>query len=285
MKIKSPGRQPGAGELILNRPQHRKRKNPRRASALPGIKRQGTIRLPRRAISEPPSDESVEKRFQELQGDGRKFSEGTRNLFYAIMRDAEVRSAFEKLSKHGYRADMLLVDLGSQFSPAHQHWNEWGAWKNKWDGLQSVGKTLRTLERKMKQHLAKNSRGPVPLPTLISESEGNDDYDRSLMAQHQRLPEIHQSIAAGATDIEQYCEMRRKWLRKASRHDIAQREQLAWLMRAVKHRTGKWFVADVSALWNAGAKLTGRQRMSVDVLSKITRFRTPRLDRSYPQKS
>jgi hypothetical protein len=221
----------------------------------------------------PLSAVKINEEFEKLQSSsGWKFPD-CKQLFNRLRNDPDGWTAFEKLGKRGYPQDILLISLRTMFSNMLRCWKEWDAWERKWDGLDSVSKTLRLTERKMKRHLSLSDRGPIPLPHLDDGQDGHEGFGQIAHRAECRMTEIQALLAEAATDIEHYGEMRKKWVRKVTRRDIAEKEQLGHLMRSVKARTGKWYLSDVAHLFRAGEVFT-----SADTLRKMLRFHTPALD-------
>ena len=209
---------------------------------------------------------------------GWRFRDSDRALFRDIRSDVEAQHAFEKLTKgrRAIRPAVLLLNLGSEFCP--RDWKEWEAWKDKWAGLSTAAKTIRLVEAKMKRHVGKSNRGPVPLPIMAGTEKGDKDYIRSHRADS-RLRDICKTLAACAAEIEEYCQMRRNWLREVPRKNATQKERIVLFMRFVKEKTGKWYFERVAALLNVGRKINARNEITAETLRKLRKLRTPLLDR------
>jgi hypothetical protein len=232
------------------------------------------VRHPKpRQLFAPLSADKVNEEFETLQSSSGWTLTEFQRLFSQLRNDPGGWTAFEKLDKRGYPKAILLLSLGATFSNKLHFWREWTAWESKWDGLGNVVKTLRRIETKMKRHLEKNDRGPIPLPTLSGTTEGSEEYIRSHMAER-RLRDIHKALATAAAEIEEYCRTRRKWLRDVPRRDIAEKESIGLFMRSVKGRTGKWYLSDVEQLLRVG-----NISITAETLRKMLKFRTPLLDR------
>ena len=241
-----------------------------------------------------PTSEAVAQEFENLQSNSGWRLIDFQQLFGRIRKDRYAWPAFEKLTGRGYRPDHLLMSLGHTFVNNTRFWDEWDAWKRKWEGLTSIAKTLRLLEKKMDGDLAGQSRGPIPLPTRVGTEAGSEEYQKSQLSAS-RLRVIHENLKIAASEIEEYCRLRREWLRRVPRRDIAEKESLGLLMRSVKERTHKWYFTDVSKLLSIDvSKLTVISnnkptllkplRTSAEALRKIVTLRTPLLDRHDSQK-
>lgn len=102
----------------------------------------------------------------------------------------------------------------------------------------------------MQKFLEPKYRGPIPLPTRTS--PGDEGYEKSHLAE-QRLKSISEQLFKDASEIEQYCNMRKEWLRNTPRKDrkgMAQKEHLVMFLRYVKSRTGRPHTGGIAALLN-----------------------------------
>lgn len=227
-----------------------------------------------RQVFAPLPAEKINEEFQRLQSNSGLVL--NQKLFRQLRNDPDAWPAFEKLVERGYSRAALLVSLQHTFSNRLLFWTGWSSWKDKWDGLNSLGKTLQRVQQKMKRHLDRSERGPIPLPTLVATDEASADYQKSQMSDI-RLRNIHEYIKNAAGEIEDYCQMRRQWLREVPRKDIAERESIGMFMRSVKGRTGKWYLSDVAKLLKAGGIV-----IPAETLRKMLNLRAPRLDLWYP---
>ena len=156
-----------------------------------------------------------------------------------------------------------------------------------------MARTLTLIQKKMGKHLSRSERGPIPLPTLAGTEKGTKEYERShLSSSH--LQAIYDGLKLAIAEIDEYCRMRREWLRRVPRRDIAEKESLGLLMRSVKDRTGKCYHADLSKLLSIDVSKVAVTinnetvrlrplRTSADALRKILKLRTPLLDQWNPK--
>ena len=226
----------------------------------------------------------------ELESSGWNFDNEIRLTYRKIIDDAQAKRAFEKLTK-GNRSippAHLLLSLGEQERFPSRTWKEWDRWQDKWEYLERTVKSLRRIALKMEKYLEPKYRGPIPLPTWTGPED--ESYLKSHQAE-QRVRSITEQLLKDASEIEQYCDMRREWLRKTPRKDrksLAEKEHLVMFLRFVENRTGRPHAEDVAALLNAiHGRVGDSNEVTVNQLRKLSkRFSAaPRIVHWFPIKS
>jgi hypothetical protein len=151
-------------------------------------------------------------------------------------------------------------------------WKDWDPWQDKWEYLERAVRGLRRITSKMQKYLAPRYRGPIPLPTWAGPED--ESYSKSHQAE-QRLRSITEELLKDALEIEQYCNMRREWLRKTprkDRKDMAEKEHLVMFLRYVKNATGRPHAEDVAALLNVVRGIAGDpNEVTVNELHKLSK--------------
>ncbi len=188
----------------------------------------------------------------ELESSGWNFDNEIRLAYRKIIDDVQAKRAFEKLTK-GNRSippAHLLLSFGELKRFPSRTWKEWDRWQDKWEYLERTVKGLRRIASKMQKYLEPRYRGPIPLPTWTGPED--ESYSKSHLAE-QRLRSITDQLFKDASEIEQYCNMRREWLRKTPRKNrkgMAEKEHLVMFLRYVESSTGRPHTEDVAALLN-----------------------------------
>ncbi len=223
----------------------------------------------------------------ELELSGWNFDDVTRLAYRKIIGDVQAKGAFEKLTK-GNRSippAHLLLGLGELKRFPVRTWKEWDQWQEKWEYLERTATTLRRIASKMRMYLESKYRGPIPLPTWTGPED--ESYIKSHQAEH-GVRAISERLLKDASEIEQYCEMRREWLRKTPRKDrksMAEKEHLVMFLRSVENRTGRPHIEDVAALLNVVQGRSGTSsEVTVNQLRKLSkRFSAaPRIAHWFP---
>jgi hypothetical protein len=204
-----------------------------------------------------------------------------------IIRDLEARRAFEKLTtgKKPISPAHLLLNLGQLKGFPNRTWKDWDRWQDKWEYLERAVKGLRRIASKMQKYLEPRHRGPVPLPTWTGPED--ESYVNSHLAE-QRLRSITEQLLKDASEIEQYCNMRREWLRKTprkDRKDMAEKEHLVMFLRYVENSTGRPHTEHIAALLNVVLGRAGNpSEVTVNKLRKLSkRFSAaPRIAHWFP---
>jgi hypothetical protein len=187
-----------------------------------------------------------------IESSGWNFDKETRVAYRKIIGDPEAKRAFEKLTTGNKPISPahLLLSLGELKSFPNRTWKDWDHWQDKWEYLERAVKSLRRIASKMQKYLEPKYRGPIPLPTWTGRED--ESYTKSHLAE-QGLRSITEQLSKDASEIEQYCKMRREWLRKTPRKDrkaMAEKEHLVMFLRFVENRTGRPHTEDVVALLN-----------------------------------
>ena len=188
----------------------------------------------------------------EIESSGWNFDIETRLAYRQIIGDPEAKKAFEKLTtgKTPMSPAHLLLGLGLLKGFPNRTWKHWEHWQDKWEYLERTVKSLRRIASRMQRYLEPRYRGPIPLPTWTGPED--ESYSKSHLAE-QRLRSITEQLSKDASEIEQYCNMRREWLRKTPRKDrkgMAEKEHLVRFLSGVESRTGRPHTEDVAALLN-----------------------------------
>ena len=205
---------------------------------------------------EPPSSLRLPP---EIESSGWNFDKETRLAYRKIIGDPEAKRAFEKLTTGNKPISpaRLLLNLGQLKDFPNRTWKGWDHWQEKWEYLESAAKRLRRIASKMEKYLEPNFRGPIPLPTWTGPE------DESYLESHQaekHLKSITERLSKDASEIEQYCNMRREWLRKTPRKDrklMAEKEHLVMFLLFVESSTGRPHTEDVVALLNVIRGIAG----------------------------
>jgi len=235
-------------------------------------------------VTKPPASLQLPP---ELELSRWNFDDATRVAYRQIMGDVRAKRAFEKLTK-GNRSippAHLLLDLGGLKRFPGRTWKGWDQWQEKWEYLQRTVTTLRRIASKMRMYLETKYRGPIPLPTWTGPED--ESYIKSQQAGHD-LRAISERLLKDASEIEQYCEMRRQWLQNTPRKDrksMAEKEHLVMFLRSVENRTGKPHIEDVAALLNVVHERSGTSsEITVTQLRKLSkRFSAaPRIAHWFP---
>lgn len=226
----------------------------------------------------------------ELELSGWNFDNQTRLAYRRIIGDVRAKRAFEKPTR-GNRSILpahLLLSLGELKRFPSNTWKGWDQWQDKWEYLERTVKSLRRIASKMQMYLKPEYRGPIPLPTWTGPED--ESYLKSHQAE-QRVRSITEQLLKDASEIEQYCKMRRQWLRKTPRKDrksLAEKEHLVMFLRFVENRTGRPHAEDVAALLNAiHGRVGDSNEVTVNQLRKLSkRFSAaPRSVHWFPIKS
>lgn len=210
----------------------------------------------------------------EIESSGWNFDNETRLAYRKIIGDPEARRAFEKLTtgNRPISPAHLLLSLRELKSFPNRTWKDWHYWQDKWEYLERAVKGLRRIASKMQKYLEPRYRGPIPLPTWTGPED--ESYSKSHLAE-QRLRSITEQLCKDASEIEQYCNMRREWLRKTPRKDrkgMAEKEHLVMFLRYVESSTGRPHTEDVAALLNVVRGRAGdSSEVTVNELRKLSK--------------
>lgn len=198
-----------------------------------------------------------------------------RQLYHAIQKDPEARTAFDRLTrgKRAIHPSWLLFSVGTACSSAdpprqHDAENEWmQKWTDKWEGLGGTAKSLRLLAEKMQIHLGKSDIGPAPLAYMgIDRFEKDYAGRQNAQAVLQTLPP---TLFAWAKLVERYCAMQKNWLRGWPTVKEGQKFQTLGLLHWVKERTGRNHFERIAALINVGRRLRRHKEVSGESLRKL----------------
>jgi hypothetical protein len=232
---------------------------------------------------------------------GWRFTELHIEVYEAIQCDPEARRAFEILTSGPAMVlpAHLLLNLGEEkkhylgiqetddgkwirsgtFDDSH-----WKNWNSKWKGIAANAKSMRRISLKLTDNIRKSDRGPIALPTL---REGDVERAASHGADN-RLQSISEELLGLATEIEQYCETRRQWIKKMpkkDRRDIIEKERLVLLVRWIESRTGRPHFPQIAALLNATRGTVGAtNHVDPDYLRKLSSrlSKLPIIQQIYP---
>jgi hypothetical protein len=223
----------------------------------------------------------------ELESSGWNFDKETRLAYRKIIGDPKAKRAFEKLTRgnNPIPPAHLLLSLGQLKGFANRTWKDWDHWQEKWEYLERTVKSLRRIASKMQKYLEPRYRGPIPLPTWTGPED--ESYSQSHLAE-QRLRSITEQLFKDASEIEQYCNMRREWLRKTPRKDrkgMAEKEHLVMFLRYVESSTGRPHTEHVAALLNVIWGIAGdSSEVTANELRKLSKrlSAAPRIRHWFP---
>ena len=261
-------------------------------------KRPARPRLPRGTTA---TSLQIEAEFARLSQLGWNLGESHRKVYWAIKSDLSGNIAFGKLTT-GPKAIppvilllSLEVEAFSQGEP-RQDWKGWDRWKDKWEDLGRIAKSMKRIASKMEKHIQRSDRGPIPLPTLLPTTQGEaadkerEEYTRSHQADA-RLTAIVAGLRENVSEIEGFCQMRRNWLRKMPRkhRDTIRSERRVLFLRFVETRTGEPNFEDLATLFNICKTVSQPNVQTADVsadyLRKLSsRFSTPLIEKQYPRR-
>jgi hypothetical protein len=210
----------------------------------------------------------------EIESSGWNFDNEIRLAYRQIIGDVQAKRAFEKLTKGNRSVSpaQLLLSLGELRRFPSRTWKEWDRWQDKWEYLERTVRSLRRIASKIQKYIEPRHRGPIPLPTWTGPED--ESYLKSHLAE-QRLRSVTEQLFKDASEIEQYCNMRREWLRKTPRKDrkcMAEKEHLVMFLRYVESNTGRPHTEHIAALLNVVRGRAGdSSEVTVSKLRKLSR--------------
>ena len=163
---------------------------------------------------------------------------------------------------------------------------DWDKWDRKWEGIAANAKSIRLVSSKLSENIRRSPRGPIALPQL---RESEEEHAKSYGADG-RLQSIAGQLLEQAAEMEQFCEMRRQWIKrmpKKDRRDAIEKERLGLLMCFVESRTKRPHIPQIAALLNAVRGTTGAaNEVTEDYLRKLSKRLSvfPLIEQLYPDR-